>query len=254
MPRLSSTSLFHFTTAEGLIGILENNFYARYSQEQIPFAEKEEWMPTAMVCFCDIPLSHILEHSKRYGSYGIGMRKEWAERKQLNPVLYLKDSSELSRGITQVARNIPMPASSSASPEVRIFYEGLQMSYLHFLAHFKIFEGSMNRGGKTYENVKYYDEKEWRHVPNPIKDESIFFMQPDDFKNPKYLEQKHKELERYPLTFTASDIQYLIVPSENQIWPLIKDVQRIKGQRYEPDVVTLLTSRIITLEQIGNDF
>jgi hypothetical protein len=50
-----------------------------------------------MVSFCDIPLSQIGKHVKRYGSYGIGMSRQWVFRNALNPVLYFKETSLVAR-------------------------------------------------------------------------------------------------------------------------------------------------------------
>ena len=93
---LSSNSLFHFTSKfEYLKDILLNGFWPRYCIEygwgtSIDFA-----LP--MVCFCDIPLSLIEDHTKFYGNYGIGMKRSWArELKNITPVQYINYKSYLA--------------------------------------------------------------------------------------------------------------------------------------------------------------
>ena len=48
-----------------------------------------------MVCFCDIPLSDIAEHTQKYGNYAIGLKKTWAMEQGVTPILYVHDNSVL---------------------------------------------------------------------------------------------------------------------------------------------------------------
>ncbi len=73
---LSSNSLIHLTQKkEALIGILENNFKIKYCYEIINTSSGKINAAFPMVSFCDIPLSQIKEHINKYGSYGIGLKK-----------------------------------------------------------------------------------------------------------------------------------------------------------------------------------
>jgi hypothetical protein len=95
--RPRSQSLFHFTNqAESLFDILKAGFWPKYCLEDIGWQnfEKFDYIAFPMVCFCDIPLSRIAEHTGYYGSYGIGLKKEWAEKNALNPVLYISSPCE----------------------------------------------------------------------------------------------------------------------------------------------------------------
>ena len=75
---ISTNSLFHFTEKEHLLNILENNFLPRYSIENFSNSKNQEILiGFPMVCFCDIPLSQILDHINTYGKYGIGLFKKW---------------------------------------------------------------------------------------------------------------------------------------------------------------------------------
>jgi hypothetical protein len=100
--RPRSQSLFHFTNqAESLFDILKAGFWPKYCLEDIGWQnfEKFDYIAFPMVCFCDIPLSRIAEHTGYYGSYGIGLEKEWAEKNALNPVLYISSKSGLRDSI-----------------------------------------------------------------------------------------------------------------------------------------------------------
>ena len=55
-----------------------------------------------MVCFCDIPLSQIRGHKDTYGSFAIGLSKEWASSNRINPVLYVYPNSAISLHIYEI--------------------------------------------------------------------------------------------------------------------------------------------------------
>ncbi|MFU0923178.1 abortive infection system antitoxin AbiGi family protein [Kluyvera sichuanensis] len=79
-----SETLFHFTkSSDTLEIILKNGFWPRYCLEDIRWLEftDVEYVSYPMVCFCDIPLSRISEHVSFYGSFGLGVSKDWAKKK-----------------------------------------------------------------------------------------------------------------------------------------------------------------------------
>jgi hypothetical protein len=95
---LSSNSIIHFTNSkESLIGILNDNFKLFYCKENIIIGNRTFEFAVPMVSFCDIPLSEVKAHIEKYGKYGIGLTKEWAEKQKLNPVLYIEKDSFLSK-------------------------------------------------------------------------------------------------------------------------------------------------------------
>jgi len=69
--KLSTDELFHFTRFENLINIIKEGFYLHYNLEHTYLSNLFE-RPSAitsipMVCFCDIPLEMVQEHSSKYG-------------------------------------------------------------------------------------------------------------------------------------------------------------------------------------------
>jgi len=253
MSRLSPDSLFHFTSCfENLLGILDNTFYPRYCYEEFNLVDKDK-QPFAedafpMVCFCDIPLSQLMNHIETYGRYGLGMTKEWGLRKGLNPVIYFNKNSYFAMKFSMLTNDLIW----KRTPSARAFHE--------IVGYMKPYEGTLYRNGRdTKENVRFYDEHEWRYVPNIsiLRDKGIeTSIQRHMYLNREALrEANHKfETEATRLSFDANDIKYIIIEDEDQINIMITKIRDIKGSRYDKDTVDKLVSRIITVRQLKEDF
>ena len=124
MSRLSPDSLFHFTPClNNLLGILDKTFYPRYCYENFELTRRMtqliEWVhlidaALPMVCFCDIPLSQLVNHIRIYGRYGLGMSKEWGIRERLNPVIYFNKNSHLAKLLSVIVNNLLWGSDSTA--------------------------------------------------------------------------------------------------------------------------------------------
>src|SRR3989338_11108663 len=95
---VSANTLFHFTEKDTLKQILLNDFYPKYSKEDLSNATPENSIYkvayTPMVCFCDLIFSQIKKHIEFYGSYGIGLRKDnWGRKKGISPIVYVPEKS-----------------------------------------------------------------------------------------------------------------------------------------------------------------
>ena len=111
----------------------------------------------------------------------------------------------------------------------------------------------MTRNGQTQEKVRFYDEREWRFIP--IADDGRLSA----LNLPGYLKasaraQANHDISEYRLSFTPSDIRYVIVKHENEILDIIRELERIKGRKYTADQVKILSSRVISSAQIIEDF
>lgn len=253
MSILSPDTLFHFTRSlNNLLGILNNTFYPRYCYDEFDLIDNdsqpfiEDAIP--MVCFCDIPLSLLINHIHRYGHYGLGMTKEWGIKKGLNPVIYFNKNSHLAKKFSVLTNDLIWEHTLTA----QAFHE--------IIGYMKQYEGTLFRNGRTVkDNVRFYDEHEWRYVPDRsiLIDNSIeLSIQKHRYMNSKELADANRKLEMEPtrLSFQADDIKYVIISEENQINQMIEKLRDIKGSRYDKDTVDRLVSRIITVKQIKNDF
>ena len=231
---ISSAALFHFTSQfEYLESILFDGFWPRYCIEYGWGDQGDRNFAVPMVCFCDIPLSQIHNHIKLYGGYGIGMSKEWAINNKISPVHYLIKGSF----VTEVLNKLRKKAEKEDVKE-----------HLTFIKKYKGVMYRKNKQGKykKYEDYIYYNEREWRYVPkiDPI----CVGAKEYKIKEDKLNEESHKHL----LKFASTDIKYLIVKTEKQRMDLLKTIN--KKYNATEEEITLLKSKIITCEQILNDF
>ncbi|MBK7939216.1 MAG: hypothetical protein IPJ82_20015 [Lewinellaceae bacterium] len=172
---ISSNCLFHFTNnATNLVGILINGFKPRYCLEDF-FTFKYTSgggafeMAVPMVCFCDIPLSKIKGHLSDYGGFGIGLTKEWGIKNGVTPILYVNQDSETTKYIRADLITMANNPEKSTNPQLHENFLGL----LRFIRFTKPYEGKFWRNGGYMKDekgvekmVRFYDEREWRYVPD----------------------------------------------------------------------------------------
>lgn len=246
MPGISANTLFHFTNKlENLLGILTNEFQPRFCLENYdciasnpdPEGKANKWA-VPMVCFCDLPLSQTASHLEIYGDYGIGITKLWGQNNGISPVLYVYRESSLAKIFESLS---PSDVGTPAKNRLALFI--------------KPYEGNLWRKEVEHSSIRFYDEREWRFVPD-LPPSLLFWdgMSVDDFSNDETRNAANKNLaEVSRIRFEPNDIRYLIVRREEEIVPLVREVERIKG-KYSHDDVRLVMSRVISAEQIRADF
>ncbi|MCQ6956896.1 abortive infection system antitoxin AbiGi family protein [Mucilaginibacter aquariorum] len=243
---LSSNSLIHLTnTKQALKGILTENFKIKYCVENVLTQTGKLSYAVPMVSFCDIPMSEIKEHIEKYGSYGIGLTREWGQANSLNPVFYVDKNSSIGKAYYETFDEIFLGPKRKVSELTDI-----ESKHLDVMRYMKNYEADLNRNGKIEHNYRYADEKEWRYVPN--KNEA-----PMVYRNEIYVSNKAKfnnKLNELRLYFEPKDIKYIIIQHDHEITEFINMLRDSKGTKYSYNDVERLMTRIITVEQIKSDF
>jgi NACalpha-BTF3-like transcription factor len=132
-----------------------------------PNSKKRKDAHIPMVCFCDIPKKLIKQHVKEYGSYFIGLTKEWATKKGISPVIYVSQNSKVHTiiktilGLAEKIRDIP--------------YIPLQQKIYEICNFIKPY---MNK----CKTEKYYDEREWRYVPELKAQKTFLTFEKEDIR------------------------------------------------------------------------
>ncbi|MGB1247406.1 MAG: abortive infection system antitoxin AbiGi family protein [Chitinophagales bacterium] len=244
---LSSNSIIHFTkTSSALKGILQNNFKVKYCHEMINLKNALDYA-APMVSFCDIPLSQIKEHVGKYGTYGIGLSKEWAQKNKLNPVIYLQSNPHLANSIDDSYVNIALGKNFEWQ---KLTEE--QKNWLNILRYVKNYEADLSRGGEIIKNYRFSDEREWRYTPD-YRECAEMAINPFFYKTEAQKTAMNKKIENLRLNFGPNDIKYIIIEKETEISEFVDILKKSKGTEYSYDDVERLMTRIITSEQIKTD-
>ncbi len=255
---ISSNALFHFTRSmEDIAGILENGFVARFCLEDYSnlFDALTDGFTMAfpMVCFCDLPISQLPGHMDFYGSYGLGMKKEWGIKNGISPVMYMHPGSDAAGYIGRLLRYADGPACEDSLPckaETTVFRKCLRS----VIRQIKLYEGFVEKDGRQVSK-RFYDEREWRWVPYVTEDENsdLLSLSRNTYDTIRMRQTDEKASDAAGLSFEPEDIDYIIVSQESEILEIIGSVEKF-GQGYDENTVKILATRIISAERIRSDF
>ncbi|GHE49614.1 abortive infection system antitoxin AbiGi family protein [Sphingobacterium griseoflavum] len=248
---ISTNSIIHYTAeSKALLGILrQKGFIFSYCSEKLKTREKKSYTAAiAMVSFCDIPISDYKKHffNKKntkdlgyYGDYGIGLSKNWASRKGLNPVIYIDHNSHASHSFRKTYED-------SLDEDKRIKNIDISSSILYV----KNYEGELKRKGDVVsKKYRFYDEREWRLVP---KTTEIGNNAPviDDGEYQKNRVYFNTQIEKFFLSFDFEDISYIIVKETSEVKEIYNEMEQI----FNKNISDLHLITVLTSEQIVGDF
>ncbi len=255
---VSTNGVFHYTsTIKNLISILSNGFYPSYCKEIMIYGKKRYDYAVPMVSFCDIPLSEINDHIAKYGSFAIGLSREWAKENMLNPVIYIEKNSSLGKGLNSTLDYIFKDWHERLDDsEFDRFYELAYKGSLNVIYSSKNYEGRLVREGKD-KNYIFYNEREWRYIPQiEYKDittyKDIFWE--DEFEELAKIFNTKPHFSDYGIEFKAKDIKYIILPDDSNVNDFFDKLEKMNHLFDNADDYKLILTRILTLKQIQEDF
>lgn len=245
--------LFHFTGTKGLRGILkEEGFRPSYAKETIVGIGKVRKFAVPIVSFCDLRLSELPLHMKKYGSFGIGLTKEWAQANGLNPVSYANQSSEFTNSLLAGIEEYFIQIQSISDWSNAMSASNSYMNILNVERYIKNYEGDLIRDSRNLGRYRFADEREWRYVLPLLTKNILPFIAEETIIKPGSKSFFNAQIAHFHLKYSASDVKYIIVPSEKNISPLRKFITGLAGGYSSTDKEHLLP-RILTAEQIRSD-
>ncbi len=262
-PNLSANTLFHFMSeARFLYKALEvKALFPRYCRENITYLNLQvndhRLIEVAYPekCFCDIPLHKVCGHTKKYGAFGIGFRKNWGIEKGLQPIQYVNSNSNLIKDFQKVFRKATEVTDEN---EIAQFLSNYLVAYMLYI---KPLTGeNQNRVTKDIENIYLTDEFEWRYVPDLEVNEMDSILFDNDIckkdRNQILLIDKYNDalekLESTWLKFEYSDIKYITVDNYSDREELINAIKNFDGLDEKEELI--LISKIIVISEAEEDF
>lgn len=223
---LSSTTLFNFTEKfEYLISNLKNGFYCGDVYEKLPFDNKTGYA-VPMVCFCDIPLGLVKFHMNWYGNYGIGIKRDFARQLNVNPVWYIHCDNQI---LLQMFKST----------------DHIELRKNKVLPYIKRFLGKQKNLDGDVKQKKFYDEREWRFIPDGKEWKVKFRHGKNHAINEKQV-SKSKRVTYMPIDLTK--VEYIIVDTADEKLKLISELRTL-GMKKAEQLPTIITST-----QILKDF
>ncbi|AKG37858.1 hypothetical protein VK70_19370 [Paenibacillus durus ATCC 35681] len=254
-PKQSANVLFNFMTKlDYLKTILKKSaMIPRYYEEDISYLNIDGLPKIAfpMKCFCDIHMNKLIPHMKFYGSYGIGIDKEWGILQGIQPLQYINKASYLAKDFSSIfsyARKLIEVGENNN-------YENYNDYLLSSLLFMKPISGTMYRNAK-YETKNFHDEKEWRFIPDfrPVLTELPLLI-PQEQLIPQTINLYSEGLSRNPdlwLKIEYDYIKYIIVENENDRDDLISftmsDIEADNSEKLN------LISKILVFDKLKEDW
>lgn len=276
MPSYRTSSLFHFTKDPCvLLSILETGLIPNFCKEDLSYFDRKVHVGVPMISFCDIPLTRTTMFKARYGEYAIGLSKEWALKKQINPILYVNDERILvSLGFLRAYyRTLDDEVKARGGSETSISFDLFSQKSLEGI---NAFINRSNAKDAVYSLMGYmkryqskgpdgsdqinYIENEWRYV---VTGEGIDWKwsldEYEKWRGKGDKPEPSEALKRQKLTFNVEDITHIIVKTDSEVHHIVDAILRMRNiggieGALSDDERKLLLTKIISQEKIEKDF
>lgn len=244
---ISTNSIIHYTdTIDKLESILKEGFAIKYCDERLIMEEDtKSFAAHPMISFCDIPLSSSDKHFDAYGRYGIGLSKNWAKKLGVNPVLYLDKDSSISKTLGAFIKERRIKSTNLTAEQ--------KNNILRIKCFSKNYSGHLKRKFVDDKNYRFYDEREWRLVPETkMLNGASFSVNSSDYVKDK--NKFNKKIAQIRFTFDASEISYIIVDKTIEIPTVISTIRTAYASKCTASELDILFSKICSTEQITSDY
>lgn len=168
--------------------------------------------------FCDLLKEEVDGHMSQFGadSY-IVMKKEWAQRKGISPVVYYYRNSVIAHILKLWIRNLSdlYKINDNKLQENYKLQENLINALIPFYKQYKGHYYNKNKNDYSDEEILFYCEREGRYIPL-VNGGEAYYLPKEDYMNDSLRNEKIKELEKYNLNFGIDDVVRIHVPQKEK--------------------------------------
>jgi len=246
---VSSDFFFHFTNKiEYIVDMVLNGFKPFYCPEMLEYFSKDELntiqLAYPVICFCDIPLKLQKKHKKRFGGYGIGLKKKWGLDNYLTPVIYSHKNAVTSGVLKNFIDiyniiNDDTKKNGLSEEDFKIFKNCMSL----LIMSIKPYEGhSYIKEVKKFsiEPTRFYDEREWRYVPLNVNGTNLS-LEMEDYDNKQILMAENEKIQKDNiLHFNLDDIEYIFLKQKSEQEPFLNNLRK----RYLESEIEVIRTKI----------
>jgi hypothetical protein len=232
---LSASVLFTFTPRiDYLFQMLQNGITPRYVYERLPIGKKYYIAP--MKCFCDIPLGMVKNHMQRYGFYGLGLKKSFLQKHRVTPVVYLHKNSLAYFNLNSTAGE-----NMENAPFIPLLKRYLGDDYFF----------SESRSQPQKKRIHFYDEREWRYIPQDCKLEvtSGFETIAEGLRHVSRMNENAAH-QYAPIKIPLEAVDYIIIRKRKELAGTLSELRRMFGRKD----MDMLYTKILIAKNIISDF
>ena len=124
----------------------------------------------------------------------------------------------------------------------------------YILFYFKHYQDDLYRESinKIYKNYRFYNEREWRYIPETKCAICDLKISVDEYNNWKKKEGKEKPLikDKVYLEFDFSDIDWLLVENRKQVKSLVNFLNNLDKKYFTKINKEILFTRIVTFDEM----
>ena len=163
-------------------------------------------------------------------------------------MFYLKTNSIPHKKLHQLQKYVLLEQNVSEK-ELYERFEVLQ----DFLGFIKPYTGISHKNKKPKD---FYREREWRWIPGiSDSDKNLGVILRLLKENDDQKEAKNRLIkDKYSLKYTIEDINYIVVPSDEEKKKVVQQIYTMKSSKYKSNDVLYLISKVISLEEIEANF
>jgi hypothetical protein len=199
-------------SVETIDQIIDNGFRFSYCKEAIGDIKRHVELFYPIVSFSNLSWDRAIHILRTYGHSSIGMKKSWAEKSRLTPVLYFERNSHLTQTLLEgfeILKNVSISDLKSSINDQLIGERHKYYKQIIEISSFsKNFYGHLIRKEKLIDpNYCFGCESEWRAV---LRHEDINpFITKDDNK-----EFNNSLANSHYLKFDFEDLEYFVVEKD----------------------------------------